>query len=347
MTSLHCDIGLCRGDFCLALNLSVSGPGITALLGPSGCGKTTLLRTLAGLEHPQRGRIGLDHQVWFDAGQRIFLKPQRRRVGFMFQSYALFPHLSVIDNIAFGTPKGGRRHVADLIDRLRITAVAHCRPDQLSGGQRQRVALARALAMQPDLLLLDEPFSSVDRCLRDHLRQLLRESAVATGIPVLMATHDLDDVKEIADWAGVMGDGCLRRFGPTSEVFADPREADVARLLGWPNILPVTAWQDGEVHGPWGRLPVGAVAYAPRKTWIALSADAIRLGGTLPATVSRCLDMGSHWLVHCRLKDGTRLSAHLPREITPPADGALVGLGVADSRHSQPLQALRKVGGGQ
>jgi molybdate transport system ATP-binding protein len=221
MATLDFDIQLCRGAFSLAIGFSMPGHGITALLGPSGCGKSTLLRTLAGLERPLGGYIRLDEKYWFDTTRGISLSPQQRRAGLMFQHYALFPHMSVLDNISFGAPKSSTRQVWDWIDRFEIGDIANCRPDRISGGQRQRVALARALAMAPDVLLLDEPFSSLDMDLRHHLRQILRETAERTGIPILMVTHDLEDVREVADWMGVMGDGCLKRFGTVGEVLKD------------------------------------------------------------------------------------------------------------------------------
>ena len=217
MATLDFDIQLYRGSFSLTVGFSMPGPGITALLGPSGCGKSTLLRALAGLERPRCGHIRLDGKVWFDSMREISLKPQQRRVGFMFQQYALFPHMSVLNNIAFGAPKGASRQVLEWIDRMEIMDIVNCRPDRISGGQRQRVALARALAMAPDVLLLDEPFSSVDTHLRKQLRRLVRQTAVQTGIPVLMVTHDQEDVREVADWVGVMGNGCLQRFGPAGQ----------------------------------------------------------------------------------------------------------------------------------
>jgi ABC-type sulfate/molybdate transport systems ATPase subunit len=221
MATLEFDIQLCRGSFSLAIGFPMPGRGVTALLGPSGCGKSTLLRALAGLERPLRGHIRLAETYWFDATRGICLRPQQRRAGLMFQHYALFPHMSVLENISFGAPKGATRQVRDWIDRFEIGDIAHCRPDRLSGGQRQRVALARALAMDPDVLLLDEPFSSLDIYLRHHLRRILRKTADRTGIPVLMVTHDLEDVREVADWMGVMGDGCLKHFGPVGEVLKD------------------------------------------------------------------------------------------------------------------------------
>lgn len=221
MATFDFDIQLCRGEFSLDVGFSMPKPGITAILGPSGCGKSTLLRALAGLEKPHGGHIRLGEKVWFDSKRGVSLKPQQRRAGFMFQHYALFPHMTVMDNIAFGAPKGALREVRNWIDRFEIAEIIDCRPDRISGGQRQRVALARALAMKPAVLLLDEPFSSVDAHLRQHLRRLVRRTAYETGIPVLLVTHDPDDACEAADWVGLMGTGCLQHFGLVDELLKD------------------------------------------------------------------------------------------------------------------------------
>jgi molybdate transport system ATP-binding protein len=346
MTALQFDISLTRGPFSLEMALTLCGSGITALLGPSGCGKSTLLRALAGLENPYRGFIRLGSRVWFDSREGVFLRPQYRRAGFLFQQYALFPHMSVLDNICFGAPKGSMKEVSRLIEVFQIGDIAHCRPDQISGGQRQRVALARAIAMAPEVLLLDEPFSSVDTELRHHLRLLLREIASRTGIPVLMVTHDLEDVREVADWVGVMGTGCLRRFGKVTEVFADPREIDVARILGWRNLLPVTRWVDGEVHGPWGQISAGGVIYGHQKSWIAVSEDCFEIGGPLAATVIRVMNMRGYRTLHCRLTDGSWIQVNLPAHISTPGEGDKIGLRVSDftdfprDENRSPLKSL-------
>ena len=227
MTTLDIDIRLNRGSFSLQIGLCMATPGITALIGPSGCGKSTLLRAIAGLEYPRQGHIRMNDNVWFDSRRSVCLSPQQRRTGFMFQHYALFPHMSVWDNICFGAPNGAVDQVLELAEKLQIADILDCRPDRISGGQRQRVALARALAMAPDLLLLDEPFSSVDALLRGKLRRLLRRTVSETGIPALIVTHDLDDVREVADWVGVMGTGCLLRFGAVDEIVAASRDAGI------------------------------------------------------------------------------------------------------------------------
>jgi len=224
-----------RGD----LSGSLQGHGVTVLFGPSGCGKTTVLRCLAGLEMPQAGYIRLGTETWFDSGQGVNLTPQQRGVGLVFQDYALFPHLSVTGNIAYGLPAAGRRRrVSEMLQRFDLGAVAHQRPAQLSGGQQQRVALARALVGQPSLLLLDEPFSALDAALRDRLRGELRDYLAGCDIPVLLVTHDRNEAIALGDELIVMSGGTVRQSGPVLNVFNRPADAEVARIVQVENLLP-------------------------------------------------------------------------------------------------------------
>lgn len=176
---------------------------IAVLFGPSGCGKSSILRCLAGLERPQQGVIRFGHETWFDAGQGIDLPPQLRRIGFVFQDYALFPHLSVADNIGYGLQTATKRERSQCIDemlqRFSLTEERDRRPSQISGGQQQRVALARALVIKPRLLLLDEPLSALDTDLRNALREELRQHLRALEIPVVLVTHDREEASLVAD----------------------------------------------------------------------------------------------------------------------------------------------------
>jgi molybdate transport system ATP-binding protein len=203
-------------------------PGITALFGPSGAGKTLTLRSIAGLASPAEGRILLSERLLFDASLGVDLPPRERRVGYVFQQYALFPHLSVEQNIAFGLqalPKVDRAvRVADLLELIGLEGLEHRGPAQLSGGQQQRVALARALAPGPDLLLLDEPFAAVDRRVRRRLRLELRRIHEATATPMLLVTHDLADVRQLADTLIVLDRGRLVSAGPTAALLASDDE---------------------------------------------------------------------------------------------------------------------------
>jgi molybdate transport system ATP-binding protein len=177
-----------------ALEMPAKRHSITVLFGPSGCGKTTVLRCLAGLERPEHGRIIFGDDVWFDSDTKTHLSPQKRGIGLVFQDYALFPHLSVAENIAYGLdalPKPERQtRVDEIIQRFGLDEQRHRRPRQISGGQQQRVALARALVTQPRLLLLDEPLSALDTGLRNELREDLRIQLKTLDIPVVLVTHD-------------------------------------------------------------------------------------------------------------------------------------------------------------
>jgi len=222
--------------FELDIELSV-GAETVALVGPSGAGKTTVLRAIAGLRRPDRGRITLGECAWFDASAKIDLAPEQRSVGLVFQEYALFPHLSVRANVAFG----GTSRVDELLERFGIARLAGEKPATLSGGERQRVALARALARNPSVLLLDEPLSALDAhtraAVRDELQDLLGELA----LPSLIVTHDFGDAAALADRIGVVIDGRLRQLGTAAELVARPADAFVVSLTGG-NLLTGTAF---------------------------------------------------------------------------------------------------------
>ncbi len=207
-------------QFDLAVTLRSSAP-VVALFGPSGAGKSLTLQALAGLLRPDAGHVRVAGRTLFDAAAGTDLPPEQRGLGYLFQHYALFPHLSVRDNIAFGLarPRLFRRgldaaqaqRVDALLASFGLEALAHSKPATLSGGQQQRVALARALACEPDLLLLDEPFAALNPLLRLSLREELRQLQRRTGVPMVMITHDIDDVLALADVAFVMEAGAVVR----------------------------------------------------------------------------------------------------------------------------------------
>ena len=217
--------------------------GTVALVGPSGAGKTSVLRAVAGLVRPSPGRIALDDDVWFDAERKLFRGPAERRVGLVFQEYALFPHMSVRQNVAYG----GRERVDEYLERFRISHLAKARPTELSGGERQRVALARALARDPGVLLLDEPLAALDThtkaAVRGELQELLREF----GLPTLLVTHDYEDAASLADQVGVIIDGRLRQFGPPQELVASPADVFVASFTGANVIRGIARPSEGEL----------------------------------------------------------------------------------------------------
>lgn len=234
---LRADFELTRGAFTLRARLTAP-PGITALLGPSGAGKTLTLQAIAGLASIQRGVIHLHDRALADAQAGLALAPQLRRVGYVPQSYALFPHLSVGANIAYGLPQrhdrdSAAKRVAELLRLVRLPGYEARAPRRLSGGEAQRVALARALAAQPEALLLDEPFSALDAPTRAAVRDDLREIALASGLPTLLVTHDLNEALALANRLALVVAGRVIAEGAAQEVTAHPATALAARLLGW------------------------------------------------------------------------------------------------------------------
>ncbi|MBX3441682.1 MAG: ABC transporter ATP-binding protein [Planctomyces sp.] len=225
------------------LRLPADRASVTVLYGPSGCGKTTLLRCLAGLERPESGVIEFRGETWFDARRRRFQSPQQRGIGFLFQDYALFPHLSVAENIGYGLRRRDPdrpRAISDAVDRFQLQGVEHRCPGQISGGQQQRVALARALVRRPRLLLLDEPLSALDAVLRDELRLQLRSQLREFGIPAIVVTHDPTEAIALGDDIAVMRDGEIIQQGPVQDVFSRPADARIARIVGMETVVPAT-----------------------------------------------------------------------------------------------------------
>jgi molybdate transport system ATP-binding protein len=225
--TLELDIACALRSYELRVGLSV-GAETVALVGPSGAGKTTVLRAIAGLRAPDRGRIALGADVWFDARAGVDRPPEARSVGLVFQEYALFPHMTVRRNVAFG----GRARVDELLDRLGIAHLAGERPGRISGGERQRVALARALAREPGVLLLDEPLAALDTHTRAGVRAHLQDVLAELRLPTLIVTHDFRDATALADRIGVIVDGRLRQIATAAELVRHPRDAFVARFTG-------------------------------------------------------------------------------------------------------------------
>jgi molybdate transport system ATP-binding protein len=226
MAGLSAEFALPLRSFELDLKLEVART--VALVGPSGAGKSSVLRAVAGLVRPRGGRIALGDEIWFDGARGISLKPEQRRVGLLFQDYALFPHLNVRRNIEYA-----RRHGADAyLERFRIGHLADARPTELSGGERQRVALARALARDPAVLLLDEPLSALDAHTKSSVRAELQHLLRELGLPVILVTHDFEDAAALADRVGVLVDGRLRQIDTPQQLVARPRDAFVASFTG-------------------------------------------------------------------------------------------------------------------
>jgi molybdate transport system ATP-binding protein len=231
MGSLHLDLAVPLRSFRLELALD-AGAETVAIAGPSGAGKSTILRAVAGLVRPERGRVTVGGRVWLDTEAGIDLPPEERSVGFVFQDHALFPHLTVEQNVAFAGADP-----APLLSRLGLAGLHRARPGDLSGGERQRVALARALARRPQVLLLDEPTAALDahtrRAVREELHALLRE----LGLPALVVTHDFEEAAALASKIGILAEGRLVQLGSATDLVEAPASPFVASFTGG-NLLP-------------------------------------------------------------------------------------------------------------
>lgn len=234
-------------SFHASADLTVELGETVALVGPSGAGKTTVLHVVAGLLRPDDGFVSLDDTVLLDTARRVDVAPERRRVGYLFQEYALFPHLDVRHNVRFGARRD--RDLEPLLERFRIAGLANVRVRELSGGERQRVALARALARDPALLLLDEPLSALDAHTRAGVRAELRELLDDLALPTVVVTHDFEDAATLAHRVGVISDGRILQLAAPTDLVALPRDAFVASFTG-ATVLPgqVVETRDGLSH---------------------------------------------------------------------------------------------------
>lgn len=312
--ALVVDIETRLGDFQLrAAFTSDNGP--LALLGGSGSGKSVTLKCIAGLIRPDRGHIELDGTVLFDSAARIHLPPQQRQVGYLFQQYALFPHMTVLQNVAAGIHGPRRERLAlarQLLERFRLSDCEGLYPRQLSGGQQQRTALARILAAKPRAILLDEPFSALDRFLQWELELELEALLSDFEGPVLWVSHDREEVHRHCPKVAVLDRGTLGRVKPMEDLLARPETVAEARLAGCRNLLPCTvsggvlsapAWG---LTLPWDR-PDGAYT-------LAVPARALRWNpaGQLQGTVLRALTDSTGVTAQVALSGGGTLTAPLP-----------------------------------
>ena len=225
--ALEVDIHRKLHDFELNISFTTEGCSRLGVLGPSGCGKSMTLKSIAGIVTPDSGRIVLNDRVLFDSEKKINLRPQQRRVGYLFQSYALFPHMKIVDNIACGLKLSSRearsnRQIKELMDMLHLTGLEERYPGQLSGGQQQRVALARILLYQPEIILLDEPFSALDEPLREELQKQLSEILHSWQREVILVTHSHSEVRKLSDRLLVLESGHIVQFGDTKELLPQP-----------------------------------------------------------------------------------------------------------------------------
>jgi molybdate transport system ATP-binding protein len=235
MERLRLDIRIPLRSFTVHVALEVGGETV-ALVGPSGAGKSTILRAVAGLARNAEGRIVLGEETLFDSTTKTSLEPEHRRIGLVFQDYALFPHMSVEQNVAYG----GKERVHELLERFGIAHLAKARPAELSGGERQRVGLARALARDPSALLLDEPLSALDAHTRASVRVELQELLRELRLPTLLVTHDFEDAAALADRVGVIVEGRILQLGTADELVAMPADPFVASFTGG-NLVTGTA----------------------------------------------------------------------------------------------------------
>jgi iron(III) transport system ATP-binding protein len=250
------------------VDLDIPRGSFTSLLGPSGCGKTTLLRIIAGLERPDAGSVHLAGREV--DGPDVHVPTEQRGVGLVFQAHALFPHLNVGDNVGFGlrdvTRDERRRRTAEVLDLVGLSGLEHRMPAELSGGQQQRVALARAMAPRPSLLLLDEPFSSLDAALRASVREEVRAILLAAEQTALLVTHDQEEALSITDRVGVMFAGTLHQLADPQTLYRAPATREVATFVGDADLVPGTRAGQFLVDTPFGRLATEAPVLAEHVT---------------------------------------------------------------------------------
>jgi iron(III) transport system ATP-binding protein len=305
------------------LDLVVPEGGLLAVLGPSGCGKTTLLRVLAGFHPVREGQVQLGDRVLADLSTHV--PPERRGIGIVPQEGALFPHLSVAGNVGFGLSRTQRRNgrIDELLDLVGLSGYSARMPAQLSGGQQQRVALARALAPRPGVVLMDEPFSSLDAGLRDELRADVRMALRAFGATTLLVTHDQEEALGIADLVAVLRDGVVAQIGTPQEIYAEPADLGVALFVGEAVTFDGQS-SNGMAQTPLGRLPVrgngsgeGTVLVRPEQ----LHLD----GNGVAATVDDVMFHGHDATVLLRLATGTQVRSRVqgPVQIRPGDDIAV------------------------
>ena len=316
------------------VSFDVRAGSTTAVLGPSGCGKTTLLRLIAGFLRPELGRIHVGDRVLSD--QRTFVPPHLRAVGYVRQDGALFPHLDVAGNITFGLSRGRRRRADSVPELLELVGLppnlAHRRPDQLSGGQQQRVALARALARRPEVVLLDEPFSSLDAGLRAATRSATALALAERSATAILVTHDQAEALSFADQVAILREGRLVQIGAPAEVYTAPADPELAKFLGEAVVLP------GEASGGVAQCALGTVRLvepASGKITIVLRPEQIQLSsdpdgggpGAGATGVVRSVDYYGHdALVELELlPSAVRLQARL-LGMPLPVPGARAGL---------------------
>jgi iron(III) transport system ATP-binding protein len=303
--------------------LAIGRGEFVALLGPSGCGKTTLLRLIAGFEAPDEGVVAIDE---VEVAGGVWVPPERRRVGMVFQDYALFPHLTVARNVGYGLSRDGRgERVAEALNLVGLGALGDRYPHELSGGQQQRVALARALAPRPSVVLLDEPWSNIDPVLRSSMREDLAAILRGTGVTVLLVTHEQEEAFSLADRVALMRDGGIVQTGAPEEIYYSPASRWAGEFVGAANVLPGRL-TDGLIETLVGRFPApngdepGEVKVLVRPELLELAVDPAGEGEVV------CREFRGHDVFYrVRLADGTTVCSQRPSNESIPL-GARVTL---------------------
>ncbi|MDR1320650.1 MAG: ATP-binding cassette domain-containing protein [Gracilibacteraceae bacterium] len=289
--ALEVDIEKQLGDFRLRVAFTVGNERL-ALLGASGCGKSITLQCVAGIIKPDKGRIAVDGQIWFDSARRINLKPQARRAGYLFQNYALFPNMTVEQNIAAGMRLGPRERqglIAEKIRAFHLQGLEKHYPVQLSGGQQQRVALARMLAAAPQIILLDEPFSALDSYLRWQLEQELVDTLDQFAGGVVFVSHDRDEAYRLCDRIAVMSGGAVDVIADKHEIFSAPRTLAGALITGCKNISRAEKRGDRDLFAvDWGLRLLAAAAIPDDIRHVGIRAHHIEAAGADLANAVRC-----------------------------------------------------------
>jgi iron(III) transport system ATP-binding protein len=292
------------------VNLSLREGQFLALLGPSGCGKTTTLRLLAGFEQPDTGEIKIGQQLVNGPG--IFVPPEQRSVGMVFQEYALFPHLNVADNIAFGIPKriNKKERVSEALNLVGLAEMGKRMPHELSGGQQQRVALARALAPDPQLVLLDEPFSNLDASLRSQVRAEVRQILRQAQATAIFVTHDQEEALSLADEVAVMIEGRIVQTDTPQKLYRRPINKQVAEFLGNANFLPGQA-HAGQVICELGQLPTSGIHTGQVEVLVRPEDIVLMPEESGPAEIIDLEYFGHDQLIKLKLASGTHLQSRL------------------------------------
>ena len=309
------------------ISFEVETGKLLTLLGPSGCGKTTTLRAIAGLEEPDDGEIQLGSRVVFSAAKAVSVPSNRRRVGMVFQSYAIWPHMTVFQNVAYPLEGGGisrnetRERVSRVLGLVGLEELMERPAPFLSGGQQQRVALARALVAEPEVLLLDEPLSNLDAKLREQMRVELRAVQQRVGLTAVYVTHDQTEALAISDVIAVMSDGRLVEYGAPSEIYDRPKSRFAAEFIGAANVIPLSDLRSeggkSRARTPWGEIHflsdgqkiARSIVIRPEDFQIIPNSEGENIW---PAQLEQVIFLGAAY--ECRLAlSGTTLRAQFPR----------------------------------